>query len=251
MIANLTLGSLTIDCAQAESSRDFYAHFMGWEKTVNSHFPALTTTSGLLILFATTLSYAPPVWPEEPGEQQKQMHLDFTVEEIPSAVAKAISLGATKAVAQYGGEQFITMLDPEGRPFCLCQGQPSEEGSQFTTVSINIDCPRYETLREFYAALTPWDQNFHYTTLVPENKMVVHFMGCEGDFVYLPPVYPSEPGKQQKQMHLTFYVDDLPSAVAEVLRLGGSKVPQQDDNELYIMMLDTEGHPFALQSRSP
>jgi hypothetical protein len=36
-------------------------------------------------------------------------------------VEEAIKLGATKSAAQYGGEQFVTMLDPEGHPFCLCK----------------------------------------------------------------------------------------------------------------------------------
>jgi len=33
MIPNLTIGDLTIDCANAERARDFYADLMGWEKT--------------------------------------------------------------------------------------------------------------------------------------------------------------------------------------------------------------------------
>jgi hypothetical protein len=65
--------------------------------------------------------YIPPVWPEEPGKQQKQMHFNFQVDDLPSAVEDAIKLGATKAAAQYGEEHFVTMLDPEGHPFCLCR----------------------------------------------------------------------------------------------------------------------------------
>jgi len=47
------------------------------------------------------------------------MHLDFTVDDVPSAVEKAIRLGATKAAAQYGGDHFVTLFDTEGHPFCL------------------------------------------------------------------------------------------------------------------------------------
>ena len=122
MIPNFTIGDLMIDCANAERARDFYASLMGWEKIVAYNFPALKTCNGLTILFAETdIPYAPPVWPEEPGAQQKQMHLDFLVDDFQSAVEKAIRLGATKAAAQYGGEGFITMLDTEGHPFCLCK----------------------------------------------------------------------------------------------------------------------------------
>ena len=121
MIPNLTIGDLMIDCANAERARDFHANLMGWEKTVAYNCPALKTGNGLTILFAQTdIPYTPPVWPEEPGKQQKQMHLDFTVDDLPSAVEKAIRLGAVKAATQYGGEHLVTMFDTEGHPFCLC-----------------------------------------------------------------------------------------------------------------------------------
>jgi len=260
MIPNLTIGDLMIDCASAERARDFYANFMGYEKTTAFGCLALKTDNGLTILFAETdIPYVPPVWPEEPGTQQKQMHLDFTVDDFPSVVEKALRLGATKAAAQYGGEGFITMLDLEGRPFCICK-RP-EMKSEFDlwyekkgygvipNISINIDCKKSEVLREFYAGLTPWDQDFHWTALIDENRMVIHFMGCEGDFDYIPPVWPEEPGKQQKQMHFNFQVDDLPSAVEEAIRLGATKAVEQYGGERFVTMLDTEGHPFCLCGR--
>ena len=72
-----------------------------------------------ILFWEPDILYIPPVWPEELGKQQKQMHLDFTVDEFPSAVEKAIRLGATKATVQYGSDGFVTMLDTEGHPFCL------------------------------------------------------------------------------------------------------------------------------------
>jgi len=29
-------------------------------------------------------------------------------------------IGAVKAESQYGGDDYVTMFDPEGHPFCLC-----------------------------------------------------------------------------------------------------------------------------------
>ena len=83
--------------------------------------------NGMIVCFqgcdkdATMDEYIPPVWPEEPGRQQKQMHFNFQVDDLPSAVEEAIRLGAVKAASQYGGEQFVTMIDTEGHPFCLCR----------------------------------------------------------------------------------------------------------------------------------
>jgi catechol 2,3-dioxygenase-like lactoylglutathione lyase family enzyme len=122
MIKNLTIGDLTIDCANAERARDFYADLMGWEKTTAYGALAVKTGNGMTILFwEPDIPYAPPVWPEEPGKQQKQMHFNFQVDDLQSAVDKAIRLGASKAAEQYGGDHFVTLLDPEGHPFCLCR----------------------------------------------------------------------------------------------------------------------------------
>ncbi|MDD2361852.1 MAG: VOC family protein [Oscillospiraceae bacterium] len=257
MILDLTIGDLTIDCANAERARDFYADLMGWEKTTAFGSLAVKTDKGMTFLFwEPDMPYAPPVWPEEPGKQQKQIHLDFTVDDVPSAVEKAICLGATKASMQYGGESCITMLDTEAHPFCFCKRQSEAEFgvhfeqkyySELADYSINIDCPDTKILREFYAGLTNWDQEFHWTALVSENGMNVHFM--QSDFDYIPPVWPEEPGKQQKQMHFNFQVSDLPSAVEETIKLGATKSATQYGGEHFVTMLDPVGHPFCLCRR--
>ena len=113
--------------------------------------------------------------------------------------------------------------------------------------SINIDCRKTEILRGFYAQLTGWDQDFHWSALIADNGVVVHFMQC--DFDYIPPVWPEEPGKQQKQMHFNFQVDDLPPAVEEAVRLGATKAAKQYGGAHYVTLLDTEGHPFCLCRR--
>ena len=249
-----------IDCANAERTLDFYVNLLGWEKTAAFNRPALKADNGMMILFVETdIPYVPPIWPEEPGKQQKQMHLDLLTDDLPSAVEKALRLGAAKPAEQYGGDYHVTLLDTEGHPFCLCK-RPQEK-SEFDlyyekqgygaipNVSINIDCRKSEVLRDFYAQLTEWDQGFHWTALVDENRMVVHFMGCDGDFGYIPPVWPEEPGKQQKQMHFNFQVDDLPSAVEEAVRLGAIKSAQQYGGGQFVTLLDTEGHPFCLCRR--
>ncbi|HCA28462.1 MAG TPA: VOC family protein [Ruminococcaceae bacterium] len=122
MINNLIIGDISIDCANPQRTRDFYAVLTGWEKRESFGCPALVGDNGLLMLFMSCdFEYIPPVWPEEPGKQQKQMHFNFQVDDLPSAVEEAIRLGATKAAVQYGGEHFVTMFDPEGHPFCLCR----------------------------------------------------------------------------------------------------------------------------------
>lgn len=122
MIDNLTIGDLSIDCKEPEELRNFYAALTGWEPRIMYGCPALIANNGLVLLFmGCDFEYIPPVWPEEPNQQQKQMHFNFQVDDLPLAVREAIKFGASKASAQYGGEHFITMIDPEGHLFCLCR----------------------------------------------------------------------------------------------------------------------------------
>jgi predicted enzyme related to lactoylglutathione lyase len=252
---SIYIGDISIDCANPERTREFYAALTGWERRTMYNCPALIADNGLVILFmGCDIDYIPPTWPEEPGRQQKQMHFDLGVEDLPAAVEKALQLGATKGDEQYNSENLVVLLDPEGHPFCLTQRQSSK--SEFDlyyerkgygaipNVSINVDCPDTKKLRAFYAELTDWDRDFHWTALVAENKMVVHFM--QSDFDYIPPVWPEEPGKQHKQMHFNFGVENLASSVELALKLGATKPKTQYGRDDYVTLLDPVGHPFCL-----
>jgi len=253
MIKRLKIGNLTIDSADAGRARDFHAALMGYDKTDTAGNPALVTRNGLTVVFAEPeFPFIRPVWPEEPGAQQKQMHIDYTVDDMQSAVDKAIGLGVSWPSMQYGDDNYITLLDTDGRPFCLCRRM--ETKSEFDLwyekmgygaipdISINIDCKKFEALRKFYAELTDWDQTFHWTALIPENRMIVHFMGCDGDFDYVPPC---ASGGQQRQMIFNFVVDDLPFAVDEAVRCGALKTGERQGDRC-VTLLDTEGHLFNL-----
>lgn len=117
----VTLGNVMIDCDDALRLQAFYAGLLGWELCELFTKPAVRGPNGQVFLFAQEADYVRPVWPEEEGRQQKQMHFDFQVENVPETAKKAESLGAVRAETQFGGADFITMLDPAGHPFCLCQ----------------------------------------------------------------------------------------------------------------------------------
>lgn len=122
MIGGIRLGNVMIDCNDEEMLCSFYESLLGWRRGVLFGRPSLTSESGLVFLFISEADYVPPVWPEEPACQQKQMHFDFQVPNVRLAVEQAESLGAKRAAAQFGGgeEEFVTLFDPAGHPFCLC-----------------------------------------------------------------------------------------------------------------------------------
>jgi catechol 2,3-dioxygenase-like lactoylglutathione lyase family enzyme len=64
----------------------------------------------------------PPVWPGQAGTQNMQLHLDFRVEDVPTAVEWALSCGAKQAEPQPANRdpnRLRVMLDPSGHPLCL------------------------------------------------------------------------------------------------------------------------------------
>ena len=94
------LGNIMVDCRDPERLQKFYGELLGWEQCRLFGCRAVRSSQGVVLLFSPPeQDYAPPVWPEEPGAQQKQMHFDFQVEDVAEAVKRAESLGAARAGA--------------------------------------------------------------------------------------------------------------------------------------------------------
>jgi catechol 2,3-dioxygenase-like lactoylglutathione lyase family enzyme len=124
-----------IDCADAEELAAFYGELLGWEITGRDTAETRLGGSGWVGLrdpeggvglsFQAEDWYAPPVWPEAPGEQDKMLHFEIAVDDLDAAIAQAIAAGATVAPQQPADRdqaQPRVMLDPAGHPFCLFMG---------------------------------------------------------------------------------------------------------------------------------
>ncbi|WP_461817572.1 VOC family protein [Faecalimonas sp.] len=121
MVNEVLLRNVMVDCDDEKKLQKFYGELLGWEMCELFARPAVRSSSGIVFLFIEEKDYVPPVWPEKIGKQQKQMHFDFQVDNVLETVRKAEVLGAKKAENQFGGKDFVTMFDPAGHPFCLCQ----------------------------------------------------------------------------------------------------------------------------------
>jgi catechol 2,3-dioxygenase-like lactoylglutathione lyase family enzyme len=113
-----------LDCTDAQELSAFYCRLLGWEITANDggwvqvHDPS----GGVSLNFQAEAWYQPPVWPEEPGAQDKMLHLEILVDDLEAAVALAVDAGGTVAARQPTGrapDRLRVMLDPAGHPFCL------------------------------------------------------------------------------------------------------------------------------------
>lgn len=121
MTSEVVLGNVMVDCDDERKLQNFYSELLGWEMCELFARPAVRSSSGIVFLFVEEEGYVPPIWPEEAGRQQKQMHFDFQVDDVMEMVKKAELLGAVKSKVQFGGKDYVTMFDPAGHPFCLCK----------------------------------------------------------------------------------------------------------------------------------
>jgi len=121
---------VVLDAPDAKALGQFYAAVFGW--VLNAEDPSFVTLDpgegvGYLAV-QTSQGYVPPTWPNEPGRQQMQLHLDIEVDNLDEAVGAAVALGATQAAYQPQDDVRV-LLDPAGHPFCLyCPGWPVPRG---------------------------------------------------------------------------------------------------------------------------
>jgi len=98
----------------------FYAQVLGWQVVGDDPEHAVVAAPSGVAYLAVQRSpdHRPPVWPQESGEQQRQVHLDVEVVDLEEAVADALRLGARLSPYQPQPSRCV-LLDPAGHPFCL------------------------------------------------------------------------------------------------------------------------------------
>ena len=112
--------TVNIDCRDAREMAAFFGRLLGWELTWadGDFFLMRDPNGGAGLSFQGRPDYTPPVWPEQPGQQEKMMHLEIRVDDLQAATAFALECGARLAEFQ-GRADLRVMLDPAGHPFCL------------------------------------------------------------------------------------------------------------------------------------
>ncbi|MFI1002772.1 VOC family protein [Streptomyces galbus] len=115
-----TLAATTLDAPDAHALARFYRDLLGW--SVREEEPGWVEIAppggGAGLSFQTEPLFARPRWPTERSAQQMMMHLDIEVTDLPSAVDRAVALGARPADSQPQDDVRV-LHDPAGHPFCL------------------------------------------------------------------------------------------------------------------------------------
>jgi hypothetical protein len=130
---SLIVRTVNLDCSDAHAMARFYGGLLGWAPTaVEPNWVLMRHPhGGTGLSFQKTDWYERPTWPEEPGQQQKMIHLEVLVtpagadrseeakqDALADAVKLALSLGGTLAQPQ-DRDDLRVILDPSGHPLCL------------------------------------------------------------------------------------------------------------------------------------
>jgi len=226
-----------LDAPDIDKLASFYAELTGWEVVSrDSDWIALHTPDGRELSFQLAPDHLAPAWPGQ--ERGQQFHLDLQVEDHQAAAERAVALGATRLA---DGATWITMADPAGHPFDLCQQDGVDR--PMALFAVTIDAPDASALAHFYAELL---------------GMEVTYDGAEGALIagdgnslmfqqvsdYVAPEWPDPAHPQQGHIDVKINPDDLEAVEAHALQLGATRF--NEGGETFHVYADPAGHPFCL-----
>jgi len=226
---------VALDAADIEKLASFYAELAGWEiARKESDWITVRTGGGQEIAFQLAPDHVAPQWPGQ--DHPQQFHLDLMIDGYEAAAEQAIGLGATKLAA---GPTWITLADPAGHPFDLCQ--KDGVGPVMDLFAVTIDASDALALARFYADLLGMEVTYEGPegALIAGDGKSVMFQQVSG---YRPPQW-SDPTNPQ-QAHLDVVVDDLDAGEARALELGASRL--DGGGKRFRVFADPAGHPFCL-----
>jgi catechol 2,3-dioxygenase-like lactoylglutathione lyase family enzyme len=222
------------DAQDTEKLAAFYVELTGWEIVRNDGgWINVRTADGQEVGFQPSDDHVPPKWPGQ--ELPQQFHLDLTIDGYQEAAERAVGLGATRLAE---GASWITLADPAGHPFDICQRDGV--GPAMGLFAVTIDAPDAAALARFYAALLGMELTYdgpEGALIAGDGKSLMFQQVSE----YTPPQWP-DPAHPQ-QAHLDIVVDDLDAGQARAVELGATLLR---DGKQWRTFADPAGHPFDL-----
>lgn len=226
---------VAIDAADIDRLASFYARLAGWDIVrKDADWITVRAPDGQEIAFQHAPDHVPPDWPGQ--ERPQQLHLDLFIDDIKAAAERAVELGATHLA---DGATWITLADPAGHPFDLCQ--KDGVGPTMQLFAATLDAPAASELARFYGDLMGMEVTYDGPegALISDGGKSVMFQQISD---YRPPRWPDP--EHPQQAHLDIMVDDLDAGEARALELGATRLDGQ--SETFRVFADPAGHPFCL-----
>jgi hypothetical protein len=117
MSAIARLAAVSLDAADPAELGRFYQELLGLEDYFSSEDFVALKGAGILVTVQRVAEHVPPTWPGGPAP--KQLHLELAVDDLDTAEAATLALGATKAGEQPAPDKWRVLIDPAGHPFCI------------------------------------------------------------------------------------------------------------------------------------
>ncbi len=110
--------ALVLDCADPPALAHFWSAVLG-APVAEEESTWASLVGSPRMAFQRAADYRPPIWPGLQGEQQS--HLDILADDLPTAMARVLALGATPLtdVLDPSPKEWRIFADPAGHPFCL------------------------------------------------------------------------------------------------------------------------------------
>lgn len=229
------LEAAAFDAPDIERLAAFYTELAGWEVVkADPDWIDIRGADGQEVSFQLAPDHIRPDWPGQ--ERPQQFHLDLQIDDPAAAAERAVGLGARQLAS---GPSWITLADPAGHPFDLCQ--QDGVGPVMNLFAVTIDAPDALSLARFYADLMNMDVTYEGPegALITGDGKSLMFQQVSG---YNPPQWP-DPERPQ-QAHLDIAVDDMDAGQARALELGASRL--SGGGETWRVFADPAGHPFCL-----
>jgi catechol 2,3-dioxygenase-like lactoylglutathione lyase family enzyme len=233
--APIRLRTIVLDAPDIEALAAFYSELTGWEVVHrDDDWITMHTDAGRRVAFQLAPDHIAPEWPGQ--DKPQQFHLDLQIDDTEKAALRAAELGATRLA---DGPTWITMADPAGHPFDLCQ--KDGVGPTMGLFAPTIDAPDASGLGRFYADMLGMEVAYDGPegALLTGDGASLMFQQISD---YTAPAWP-DPSRPQ-QAHLDLTVDDLDAGEARVLALGATKL--DGGEESFRVYADPAGHPFCL-----
>lgn len=226
---------VALDATDIAGLASFYARLTGWQTVRDvGDWITLRAADGQEVGFQQVAEHLPPQWPGQ--ERPQQVHLDLLVDGHEEAAQRAVELGATRLA---GSDAWITLADPAGHPFDLCQRDGAGPQVQLLFAA-TIDAPDAPALARFYASLLGMQVTYEGPegTLIAGGGKSLMFQQVSD---YTPPRWPDPAYPQQG--HLDIIVDDLQAVTARAEELGATRLAE---GATWVTLADPAGHPFDL-----
>lgn len=230
--------AVALDAADIEQLSTFYAELTGWPIVGRDpDWIAIDIPGGPELAFQLAPDHVAPDWPGQ--DRPQQFHLDLLVDGHEAAAQRAVALGARRLA---DGPTWITLADPAGHPFDICQ-RDGLSGPGLGYFAVTIDAPDTGALARFYADLMGMEVTYEGPegSLIAGDGQSVMFQKVSN---YAAPKWP-DPAHPQ-QAHLDIMVDDLDTGQVRALELGAARL--EGGGKTFRVFADPAGHPFCLTS---